>query len=146
MAYRLQNMTINIPVEKQASGESIYKLVKDTTVFIPEQQIRGGRLVFNVPPDLEEAGFYQLQLQDKTVGSFAFNFDKQESLLEQYSPEELRSFLPEGQQQVHVYDYSDTFTVKSEFEKRFFGVTLWKYCLILCLIFLMAEIALIRFL
>lgn len=146
LAYRLQNMTITIPVQKQAGGENIYKLVKDSTAFIPEQQVRGGRLVFNVPPDLEEAGFYQLQLQDKTVGSFAFNYDKQESLLEQYSPEELRNFLPKDQRQVHIYDYSDTFTVKSEFEKRFFGVTLWKYCLILCLIFLMAEIALIRFL
>ncbi|MDO6389231.1 BatA domain-containing protein [Pontibacter sp. BT731] len=146
IAYRLQNRAITIPVKKQEGGESIYKLVKDSTVFIPEQQIRGGRLVFNVPPDLDEAGYYQLQLQGETVGSFAFNFDKQESLLEQYSPEELRSFLPKGQQHVHVYDYSDTFTVKDEFEKRFFGVTLWKYCLILCLIFLMAEIALIRFL
>ncbi|WP_180336337.1 BatA domain-containing protein [Pontibacter ramchanderi] len=146
IAYRLQNMSITIPAQSQPGSESIYKLVKDSTVFIPEQQIRGGRLVFNVPPDLEEAGFYELQLQGKTVGSFAFNFDKQESLLDQYSPAELRSFLPKGQQQVHVYDYSDTFTVKSEFEKRFFGVTLWKYCLLLCLIFLMAEIALIRFL
>ncbi|MBX0334435.1 BatA domain-containing protein [Pontibacter sp. HSC-14F20] len=146
IAYRLQNSAISIPVQKQAGSENIYKLVKDSTVFIPEQQIRGGRLVFNVPPDLEEPGFYDLQLQGNTVGRFAFNFEKQESLLEQYSPAELRSFLSKDQQQVHVYDYSDTFSVKSEFEKRFFGVTLWKYCLILCLIFLMAEIALIRFL
>ncbi|WP_299991580.1 BatA domain-containing protein [uncultured Pontibacter sp.] len=146
IAYRLQNMAITVPIQKQVGGESIFKLVKDSTVFIPEQQVRGGRLVFNVPPDLDEAGFYELQHQGEAVSSFAFNFDKQESVLDQYSPAELRSFLPEGQQHVHVYDYSDTFSVKSEFEKRFFGVTLWKYCLLLCLIFLMAEIALIRFL
>jgi len=45
-----------------------------------------------------------------------------------------------------VYDYGDAFSVKGEFEKRYFGVKLWKYCLILCLFFLMAEIALIRLL
>ncbi|WP_155800440.1 hypothetical protein [Pontibacter sp. BAB1700] len=146
IAYRLQNMAITVPIQKQVGGENIFKLVKDSTVFIPEQQVRGGRLVFNVPPDLDEAGFYELQHQGEVVSSFAFNFDKQESVLDQYSPAELRGFLPEGQRHVHVYDYSDTFSLKSEFEKRFFGVTLWKYCLLLCLIFLMAEIALIRFL
>lgn len=146
LAYRLQSNAISVPLKQQSAGDGVYKLVKDSVTFIPEQRIRGGKLVFNVPPDLEEAGFYELRHQNQVVGNFAFNYDKQESFLEQYSPAELRSFLPANQQHVHVYDYNDSFSVKREFEKRFFGVTLWKYCLILCLIFLIAEIALIRFL
>lgn len=146
LAYRLQSNAISVPLQERAAGDGIYKLVKDSVSFIPEQQVRGGRLVFNVPPDLEDAGFYDLQHQTQVLGSLAFNYDKQESLLEQYTPTELRSFLPANQQHVYVYDYDDSFSMKREFEKRFFGVTLWKYCLILCLIFLIAEIALIRFL
>jgi hypothetical protein len=146
LANRLQSSAISVPLPQQTAGDGIYQLVRDSVTFIPEQQVRGGRLIFNVPPDLEEAGFYELRHQNQVVGSFAFNYDKQESLLEQYSPEELRGFLPANQQHVYVYDYNDSFSVKREFEKRFFGVTLWKYCLILCLIFLIAEIALIRFL
>jgi hypothetical protein len=92
IAYRISNVSINVPVQEQRNAEGIYKLVKDSAAFIPEQQIRGGNLVFNVPPDLEEAGFYDLLLQDKSVATFAFNYNKQESLLEQYSPDELKSF------------------------------------------------------
>lgn len=146
LAYRLQSNAISVPLLQNKTGDGIFKLVKDSTVVIPEQQVRAGQLVFNVPPDLNQAGFYDLQYQDQTLGRFAFNYDKQESLLDQYTPAELRSFLPANQQHVYVYEYSDNFSVKQEFEKRFFGVTLWKYCLLLCLIFLIAEIALIRLL
>jgi hypothetical protein len=146
IAYRLNGGTISIPAVDRGGREGIYKLQRDSTEFIPEQQVRGGKLIFNTPADMGEAGFYELRLDDKSVGTFAFNHDKQESLLDQYSPSELKSFVGADQQYVHVYEYGDTFSMKGEFEKRFFGVKLWKYCLILCLIFLMAEIALIRFL
>ena len=147
LAYTLdENTTVTIPVTTPARREGIYKLVQDSLEYIPEQQVRGGRLLFTVPPTIDKAGFYDLRLNDSTLTTIAFNFDKEESLLEQYSPEELRSFVPENLKNVHVYKYGDAFSVKGEFEKRFFGVKLWKYCLILCLIFLLAEIALIRFL
>ncbi|GAB3830022.1 hypothetical protein GCM10028895_45550 [Pontibacter rugosus] len=113
--------------------------------FIPEQQVRGGKLYFTVPPEMEKAGFYTLQLNDSILTTLAFNYDKGESYLEQYTPDELRTVIGSESGNIHVYDYGDAFSIKGEFEKRYFGVKLWKYCLILCLFFLMAEIALIRF-
>ncbi|WP_266204483.1 BatA domain-containing protein [Pontibacter kalidii] len=146
LAYTLGGGTIQLPASVQSRQEGVYELRRDSLAFIPEQQVRGGRLYFNVPPDMSEAGFYTLQLQDSAVATLAFNYGKEESYLEQYSPDELRTLLGKGRPNVHVYDYGDAFSVKGEFEKRYFGVKLWKYCLILCLFFLMAEIALIRFL
>lgn len=146
IAYRLSSSAVSIPVSEGVGREGIYKLVKDSTEFIPEQQQRGGKLIFNVPPDMDQAGFYELRLNDKPITTFAFNFDKQESFLDQYTPTNLKTLVGADKANIHVYDYGDSFSVKGEFEKRFFGVKLWKYCLILCLIFLMAEIALIRFL
>ncbi|MFD2246976.1 hypothetical protein [Pontibacter ruber] len=146
LAYSLAGGSVSIPAVQTTTREGIYKLAKDSAEYIPEQQMRGGRLIFNVPADMSEAGFYELRLNDKPVTTLAFNYDKKESFLESYTPDELRSFLTSGQSNVHVYDYSDEFSVKGEFEKRYFGVKLWKYCLILCLFFLMAEIALIRLL
>ncbi|WP_224744349.1 BatA domain-containing protein [Pontibacter aquaedesilientis] len=146
IAYRLNGSTISIPVADRARREGVYKLVKDSVEFIPEQQLRGGKLIFTAPAEMGEAGFYELRRNDASVASFAFNYDKPESLLAQYSPSELKNFIRADMTNVHVYEYGDSFSVKGEFEKRFFGVKLWKYCLILCLIFLMAEIALIRFL
>ncbi|WP_242928466.1 hypothetical protein [Pontibacter vulgaris] len=145
LAYSLAGGTVSLPVTT-VKKEGIYKLEKDSLSFIPDQQVRAGKLYFDIPADMADAGFYDLKSDGATVAKLAFNFDKKESYLEQYTPEELRNLLPKGKTNIHVYDYGDNFSVKGEFEKRFFGVKLWKYCLILCLFFLMAEIALIRLL
>jgi hypothetical protein len=146
LAYTLSGSTIQVPATGKAQKEGVYALQKDSLAYIPEQQVRGGRLFFNAPADMEEAGFYTLKLQDSTITTLAFNYGKDESFLAQYSPDELRALIGPERQNVHVYDQGDAFSLKGEFEKRYFGVKLWKYCLILCLFFLMAEIALIRFL
>ncbi|GHA77522.1 membrane protein [Pontibacter akesuensis] len=145
LAYTLGSGTIQLPAAPQQSREGVYQLQQDTVAFIPEQQVRGGKLYFNVPAGMDNAGFYTLQLQDSTLTTLAFNYGKEESYLAQYTPDELRALVGEDKPNVHVYDYGDAFSIKGEFEKRYFGVKLWKYCLILCLFFLMAEIALIRF-
>ncbi|WP_233150391.1 MULTISPECIES: BatA domain-containing protein [Pontibacter] len=146
LAYTLSTNTIKLPITHATAREGIYKLEKDSLSFIPEQQIRGGSLYLNIPPDLNEAGIYNLTLNGEVAGTVAFNYDNRESFLEVYTPDELRIMIGTDRENIHVYDYGDAFSVKNEFEKRYFGVKLWKYCLILCLFFLMAEIALIRFL
>ncbi|MFT2009477.1 BatA domain-containing protein [Pontibacter sp. 13R65] len=145
LSYALDGATVSLPVTAPRRQEGIFKLTQDSLEFIPEQQLRGGNLYFTIPDAIDQAGFYDLRLGDSTFTTLAFNYPKKESLLEQYTPDELRSFFKPSQQNVHVYNYGDAFSVQGEFEKRYFGVKLWKYCLILCLIFLMAEIALIRF-
>ncbi|MFD2513347.1 BatA domain-containing protein [Pontibacter locisalis] len=146
LSYSLGSGTIQIPVENAASAkEGVYELSQDSLSFIPEQQVRGGKLYFNVPGTMDRAGFYTLSWQGKPVATLAFNYGTEESRLDQYSPDELRALVSNAKN-VKVYDYGDAFSVKGEFEKRYFGVKLWKYCLILCLLFLMVEIALIRFL
>ncbi|MFD3000598.1 BatA domain-containing protein [Pontibacter toksunensis] len=146
LAYTLSGNTIQVPAISKRQQEGVYALQKDSLAFIPEQQVRGGRLFFDTPADMDEAGFYALQLHDSTVTTLAFNYGKDESYLAQYTPDELKALIGTDRQNVHVYESGDAFSVKGEFEKRYFGVKLWKYCLILCLFFLMAEIALIRFL
>lgn len=146
LAYSIADNTIQVPALGNKRKEGVYKLQKDSLALIPEQQVRGGKLYFSPPASMQEAGFYTLQLRDSALTTLAFNYGKEESYLEQFSPDELRELIGEGHSNVHVYDYGDSFSVKGEFEKRYFGVKLWKYCLILCLFFLMAEIALIRFL
>lgn len=146
LAYTLGGTTVQLPATGLRQKEGVYELMKDTIAFIPEQQVRGGQVYFNIPAAMDEAGFYTLKLQDSSLTTLAFNYSKAESQLEQYTPDELRALVGDDRPNVHIYEYGDAFSVKGEFEKRYFGLKLWKYCLILCLFFLMAEIALIRFL
>ncbi|MDX5443287.1 MAG: hypothetical protein LPJ89_05815 [Hymenobacteraceae bacterium] len=145
-AYTLGSGTIYLPVQATDTRKGVFKLVQDSVAIIPEQQIRNGNLVFTTPADMTSAGFYNVVQGNENVATLAFNYSKKESLLEQYSAEDLRQFIAPGQKNVHVYDTAKGVSVKEQFEKQNFGVPLWKYCLILCLIFLMVEILLIRFL
>ncbi|WP_230680414.1 BatA domain-containing protein [Pontibacter rufus] len=146
LAYTFNNETIEVPAAGSMQKEGVYTLKKDSLAYIPEQQVRAGKLFFNVPPAMAGAGFYTLQLQGSTLATLAFNYAKQESQLAQYTPDELRELVGKNHPNIHVYDYGDGFSAKADFEKQFFGTKLWKYCLILCLFFLIAEIALIRLL
>jgi hypothetical protein len=47
---------------------------------------------------------------------------------------------------VTIFDVNDADNFSNEVKKNKFGVPLWKYAIILSLIFLLAEVLLIRFL
>jgi len=143
MAYTLSDKNIVYRAADQINKE-IFKLVKDSIAYIPEQQIREGNLVFSVPSDVNEAGFYTLTKGDKPEAVFAFNLPKSESELNFYSTEELKT-LTQDTQNVHVLDVDDELSIKNLFDQENRGTQLWKYCLILCLLFALLEVLLIRF-
>jgi hypothetical protein len=83
-------------------------------------------------------------LKDKVMATLAFNFDKRESDLRQMTVQELRAAVA-GQKNVHVLDTSNALNLQRELTNENLGVPLWKYCLILCLVFMFTEILLIRY-
>ena len=112
LAYTLSGSTIQVPAISKTKKEGVYALQKDSLAFIPEQQVRGGKLFFDTPAAMDEAGFYTLQLQDSTITTLAFNYGKAESYLAQYAPDELRALVGQGRENVHIYDVGDAFSVK----------------------------------
>jgi hypothetical protein len=79
------------------------------------------------------------------VGLLAFNLDKRESRLAQFSAEEIKRSLgsPSG---VSIFESNSEEAFSNEIKARYLGTPLWKYALILALFFLLVEILLIRFL
>jgi len=143
MAYVLGQRNISYPVA-QYNNKEVFRLVKDSISYIPEQQIREGNLIFSLPPDIKEAGFYKLNSGNMALANFAFNLPKQESELDFYSANELKE-LTQDANNVHILDVSDEIAMKNLFAQENIGTQLWKYCLILCLLFALSEILLIRF-
>jgi hypothetical protein len=74
----------------------------------------------------------------------AFNFNKKESDLDFYSADEIKD-MAGNVPNVHVLEASDEIAIKKIFSPDNTGTQLWKYCLILCLVFALTEILLIRF-
>lgn len=150
LAYKLsdENIVLELPdVKKNAT----YRLVKDGNEILPVQRVADNKLFLTLPSnaDLPEnseivAGYYDVVLDGKVLQTIALNHDPKESQMEFYSPEELREAFA-GNENIQVFDG----LMESDFVKSFtdqnIGKSLWVYFLIGALLFLLAEILLVKF-
>lgn len=144
LAYSFQDPTISVDLENYNS-EKLYTLSSGDFKIIPGQRIVGRKLILEVPKDQLKPGFYELKSGDKVEKWLAFNYGKEESIQEFYDSEYLTKSLGQDKN-VQVYNVDNAEDFIKKFKNENIGVPLWKYCLILCLVFLAIEILLIRFL
>lgn len=128
---------------KVTGSEMVYKLKGRVEEFIPGQKNLGNKVILNINNQVKEAGFYNLFLDEKeTLSKFAFNYDRRESELAYFSEEELKE---KGGQFVDVIKASANADFKEIIGERSRGIILWRWCLIFALLFLLAEVLLLRF-
>lgn len=125
------------------SAELVYKLKGSSGEFIPEQQTSGNKVQLGVNGQVQEAGIFDLFLnQDTVLHRYAFNFDRKESDLSYFNADELDG-LSKGS--VNVIDINEAALLTANIEERSQGLVLWRWCLILVLFFLAMESLLLRF-
>jgi len=118
------------------------KLVADEFEVIPELRQTPGKTLLYVADQVRKPGFYTLQKADYTLAIIAFNQNSTESDMHYAAQADLeRKF---GKQEVQFLDPTTT-SISSAVAIKNNGLELWKLCLILTLIFIAAEILLIRF-
>ncbi|CAM3856297.1 BatA domain-containing protein [Mucilaginibacter galii] len=125
----------------QMSEKQVLKLVKGTQTLIPDARQQEGNTLLYLADQVQQPGNYQLKKQDSVVAVIAFNNNRMESDLTYLDKSALDKLLPaksavlqpgKGSMQGLIADTN-------------FGLQLWKLCIILTLIFIAAEIALVRF-
>jgi len=141
--YSLNESFISVRLDS-VHGEQPLKLVGEQEI-IPSQRKLAGHVMMELPRLAMSAGFYKVTYERDTVGLLAFNLNKYESLLGQYTGEEIKQQLgnPEG---ISIFEANSEEAFSNEIKARYLGTPLWKYALILALFFLLVEILLIRFL
>ncbi|MFC4212496.1 BatA and WFA domain-containing protein [Pedobacter lithocola] len=118
------------------------KLTANNFETIPEvRQIDSKTLIYTAD-QIKKPGFYNLMLADSSIAVYSFNNDRAESDMHYLSKTELDNLAEKGN--LKIYD-TDKDAVKLIAGANKIGQTLWKLCLILSLIFIAAEILLIRF-
>jgi hypothetical protein len=128
---------------KITGSEIVYKLKGSAEEFIPGQKALGNKVILNINNQIKTAGFYNLFLEDsETLYKFAFNYDRRESQLAYFSEAELKE---KGGQFVDIIEASANADFKELIGERSRGIILWKWCLIAALLFLLAEVLLLRF-
>ncbi|MBL7856648.1 MAG: BatA and WFA domain-containing protein [Cyclobacteriaceae bacterium] len=111
----------------------------------PAQRRMQNQVMLDIPKFSLTQGFYHVLYKRDTVGLVAFNLDKAESLLEQYAGVELSKQVGE-KTNISIFESGSPDTFSNEIKARYLGKPLWKYALMLALIFLLTEALLIRFL
>ena len=132
--------TLEIP-PVQITEKQLLKLVKGDQSTIPDvRQQEGGTLLY-LSDQLHETGIYSLKKQDSTMASLAFNDNRSESDMSYLSQAALKELMPKSTTLLTGGNAS----LKGIVAETNFGTQLWKLCIILALIFLAAEILLIRY-
>lgn len=119
---------------------------KDLNVdIIPEIYPENNEVKLGFHEFIDQAGNYQLTLNDSLVGYLAFNYTRKESNPNCYTSNDLINIIDSLElSNFRVFNESlDQFS--SEFKKLETGIELWKSFVILALLFLAIEIILIRF-
>ena len=125
-------------------AEPVYKLRNAEGEFIPQQRILGSKVNLSVNNQVSEAGHYRLYLGDgdTPLSAFSFNYDRTESDLAYFPPAALRERVPAS---LTVFEDVADAVFRAEVTQRSQGTQLWKWCLVLALLFLAAESLLLRF-
>ncbi|MBL6448035.1 BatA domain-containing protein [Fulvivirga sp. 29W222] len=123
--------------------DNIFKLKRGDEEIIPSQHIVGNNVFMEVPKFTLGVGFYELVFEGKKLTTLAFNASPAESDLRQYLTEDLKNTF---KGKVEVFEVQDEEGFKRSVEKKYIGQPLWKYAIIIALIFLLMEVLLIRFL
>ncbi|WP_423147331.1 BatA domain-containing protein [Rubrolithibacter danxiaensis] len=118
-------------------------LRKDKFQTIPDLRQGENLTRLFVADQVRKKGNYELFKGDSLIGMFAFNINSSESDLTYADDSELKQALSD--QQVQIISPGPE-SVQNAVKAAGSGIPLWKVCLILSLIFIAAEILLIRFL
>ncbi len=141
--YTLNNNLISIPADS-VFGEEPVRLSGSQEV-VPTQRRVSNQILLEIPKFYMAPGFYRVLHQKDTLSLIAINLDKRESDLTQHSPEELKSLFGGGSH-VTQFEGSGAVAFSNEIKERYLGTPLWKQALVLALLFLLAEVFLIRYL
>ena len=112
--------------------------------FIPETELVGGELEVFLNGELSESGNYEVVSQEEVVAAFGVNYHRDESDFEGYTLEDLQPFA--AQPWVNLLDVS---ALQNSGESSQFidsSRKLWKWFVLLALVFLVCEILLIKIL
>ena len=139
-----QDQPVSVPGKGSRQGE-VFTLHRDGFEVIPEQRRRGNQIHLWFHDQIGEAGNYLLSLNGEEAGGLSFNYDRRESLMDCYSKNELQDKLEDMQTEgVRVVDTGDR-PMENVLQEMGMGRSLWRWFIAIALLFLLAEVILIRF-
>jgi len=142
IAYKIGQNEVLEADHQISQTEQVYKLEGANGEFIPEQRIVRSSVILGVNNQVQEAGFYDLFLNENDVlHQYAFNYDRQESNLNYFNEADLKSTVGEN---INIISAAAKANFEQLIGERSQGIVFWRWCIILALVFLALEVLLLR--
>ena len=141
LAYTIgQDLEVELTVPVRKTAESLLRFRSETEEFVPSQRTIGSRVKLGMEEGLSRSGVYDvLDDQGTVLGNVAFNYDRRESDLSVLGVDDIRA---KGFQIPDETARADLSVWVGEQER---GIVLWRWCVILALVFIAIESLLLRF-
>ncbi len=141
--YTLRENFVTLRLDSLLQDEPLR--LKGAQEIVPAQRSVNEQVFLEIPKFSITQGFYQVLAGTDSVGLIAFNLDKAESLLDQFSGTEIKDQMGNADN-VTIFEATSAEAFSNEIKERYLGKPLWKYALMLALFFLLVEVLLIRLL
>jgi hypothetical protein len=136
--------SIQIANYSTKNDENVLYVKGNKLEFIPEQSMVNNQLNIYTKDQIQNAGHYDIfskSTNDK-IGTFAMNYHRSESHMNFLSMNELEAKYTG--KNITIYN-GNSGNISHAVKENDQGISLWKVCIIFALLFLLAEILLIRF-
>jgi len=132
---------------EQPAGDAIIKIrqLKGTLEFIPEQAGGAGISGLFVHRQVKEAGHYEVINGEEVMMGVAFNYTRAESEPGAYTTDELKDMCAKAGMKNATVLEQPTKNLTEVIDELYSGIRLWKLFIILALVFLGAEVSILRF-
>lgn len=121
------------------------KQSKTQKQWIPFQQNLFDEVRMMLHDNQLEDGIYDIMSNEKKVSKIALNYDRKESEIKFCKESELMTYLNNKGYKVTPILATDTDEIKSTILSQTQGIALWKWFILLALVFIFGEMAVIRF-
>ncbi len=124
-------------------GDYVYNVRNGEISFIPGQLPKGNSIALDLGGQVKKAGFYDVLLDENVVSVIGMNYDRKESNRSTFSESELQSNI-ESFSNINILGDTEQANLTSSIAQKDKGVVLWKWFVIMALLFLALESILVR--
>jgi hypothetical protein len=141
-----KNFTIDLPSDS-VNEKNIVKIStwNNSSEFIPELRSNGQQTQALVHDQIKEAGWYQVNRSGKQLSVIAYNYDRKESEITCFTTQEIETNLSKFKLRNVMVMKPSGLPFATQMEHLNSGFPFWKWLIIFSLLFIGAEIAIIRF-
>lgn len=135
------------PGDSILSGDQVYHVINSAVNFdaIADVRRNAGGTMLSLHDAVKVAGNYSVQANGQLLNVVAFNYDRKESDLTALDATAIEKLFDGRQGQAPTLLDADDPSIGHSLSRLREGTSLWKYCIIAALLFLAAEVLLLRF-